>query len=235
LTAWGCEIDGDGDGVPDARDQCPDTPAGVRVDEFGCPLDSDQDGVPDYLDDCPDTPMNVKVDIKGCPIDSDGDGVPDHLDQCPGTPEGQEVDETGCIVDSDGDGVRDDRDRCPDTPKFAEVDTCGCWSSRVPLFDFDKHDIKPEYYAVLDDVAKILKANPELRIEIQGHADIIGSDAYNKALSLKRAKAVQEYLSMQGISEARLEVRGFGYTQPCAPSDTPEGRHRNRRVEFKIL
>ena len=66
LTAWGCEIDGDGDDVPDARDQCPDTPAGVKVDEFGCPLDSDQDGVPDYLDDCPDTPMNVKVDIKGC-------------------------------------------------------------------------------------------------------------------------------------------------------------------------
>ncbi len=235
LTALGCELDSDGDGVPDSRDKCPDTPPRVQVDEFGCPLDSDQDGVPDYLDDCPETPMDVQVDIRGCPIDSDGDGVPDYLDQCPGTPEGSEVDDTGCVIDSDGDGVRDDMDRCPDTPKFAEVDTCGCWSSGVPLFEFDKYEILPKYYSVLDNVATILKKNPDLRIEIQGHCDIIGSAAYNQALSVKRAKAVREYLVMQGIDKDRLEVKGFGYTRPCAPSDTPEGRHRNRRVEFKVL
>ena len=60
--------DSDGDGVIDAKDLCPDTPAGVEVDEYGCPVDSDGDGVPDYLDKCPDTPMDLVVDEFGCPI-----------------------------------------------------------------------------------------------------------------------------------------------------------------------
>ena len=61
-------------------------------------VDSDGDGVPDYRDDCPNTPANVAVDEQGCPLDSDGDGVPDYLDQCPGTPAGALVDEQGCQV-----------------------------------------------------------------------------------------------------------------------------------------
>jgi OmpA-OmpF porin, OOP family len=62
------EADSDGDGVPDSRDACPDTPAGVAVDERGCPLDSDGDGVPDYLDRCPGTPRGVRVDEHGCEV-----------------------------------------------------------------------------------------------------------------------------------------------------------------------
>ncbi|MFZ5473778.1 MAG: thrombospondin type 3 repeat-containing protein, partial [Pseudomonadota bacterium] len=58
--------DSDGDGVPDHRDKCPDTPKGVQVDEHGCPLDSDGDGVPDYKDKCPNTPKGAKVDADGC-------------------------------------------------------------------------------------------------------------------------------------------------------------------------
>ena len=61
-------VDSDGDGVPDNMDKCPNTPKGVKVDNFGCPLDSDGDGVPDYLDKCPNTPAGVKVDANGCPI-----------------------------------------------------------------------------------------------------------------------------------------------------------------------
>jgi OOP family OmpA-OmpF porin len=61
-------LDSDGDGVPDDRDQCPNTPAGVAVDEVGCPLDSDGDGVPDYRDKCPGTPLGTKVDADGCAI-----------------------------------------------------------------------------------------------------------------------------------------------------------------------
>ena len=61
-------VDSDGDGVPDDRDRCPGTPAGVDVDRFGCPVDSDGDGVADYLDECPGTPEGVKVDEVGCPI-----------------------------------------------------------------------------------------------------------------------------------------------------------------------
>jgi OOP family OmpA-OmpF porin len=59
-------LDSDGDGVPDNRDKCPNTPRGVKVDAFGCPLDADQDGVPDYLDKCPDTPRGATVDARGC-------------------------------------------------------------------------------------------------------------------------------------------------------------------------
>lgn len=62
------EADADGDGVPDSRDRCPGTPAGVRVDADGCPLDSDGDGVPDYRDKCPGTPAGAKVDANGCEI-----------------------------------------------------------------------------------------------------------------------------------------------------------------------
>jgi len=61
--------DSDGDGVPDSRDKCPNTPAGVQVDADGCPLDSDHDGVPDYLDKCPSTPPHLKVDGDGCEIE----------------------------------------------------------------------------------------------------------------------------------------------------------------------
>jgi OmpA-OmpF porin, OOP family len=123
---FGKKQDSDGDGVPDRKDKCPDTPLGVEVDEFGCPIDSDGDGVPDYLDNCPNTPLNVAVDRYGCPIDSDGDGVPDYLDKCPNTPSGAPVDADGCPLDSDGDGVPDYLDKCPNTPAGVTVDANGC-------------------------------------------------------------------------------------------------------------
>jgi len=133
--------DGDGDGVGDSRDKCPNTPKGIAVDEDGCPPDSDGDGVPDYLDECPGTPTGVQVDARGCPPDSDGDGVPDYRDDCPNTPRGVKVDARGCPVDSDGDGVPDYLDECPDTPRGTPVDEKGCpkvWRiSGDVLFDFD--------------------------------------------------------------------------------------------------
>jgi outer membrane protein OmpA-like peptidoglycan-associated protein len=124
--AFFSDRDIDGDGVPDSKDKCPDTPTGIKVDEFGCPLDADGDGVPDYLDKCPNTPKGVKVDINGCPLDLDGDGVPDYLDICPNTPHGIKVDELGCPFDTDGDGVPDYLDKCPNTPHGVEVDKNGC-------------------------------------------------------------------------------------------------------------
>ena len=118
--------DSDGDGVPDDRDLCPNTPKDVMVDENGCPFDDDMDGVPNYLDNCPDTPAGATVDSAGCPMDSDGDGVYDGLDQCPNTPAGATVDSRGCPTDSDGDGVYDGIDQCPNTPRGATVDATGC-------------------------------------------------------------------------------------------------------------
>jgi len=118
--------DTDGDGVPDRKDKCPDTPKGATVDANGCPKDSDGDGVLDGLDQCPNTPKSATVDAKGCPSDADGDGVYDGLDQCADTPKGATVDAKGCPSDADGDGVYDGIDQCPNTPKGCTVDAKGC-------------------------------------------------------------------------------------------------------------
>jgi sulfur carrier protein ThiS len=122
----GCPIDSDNDGVADYLDQCAMTPAGVKVDINGCPVDSDNDGVADYLDKCLGTPKGVVVDKNGCPIDTDGDGVPDYLDKCANSAKGFKVDATGCTVDTDGDGVPDNLDKCPNSRKGATVDANGC-------------------------------------------------------------------------------------------------------------
>ncbi len=122
----GCEVDSDNDGVVDSKDQCPGTPGCIRVDEHGCELDGDGDGVTDSADECPETPAGAKVDERGCELDGDGDGVADGSDKCPETPAGAKVDEKGCEHDSDGDGVTDSADQCPETPAGAKVDERGC-------------------------------------------------------------------------------------------------------------
>ena len=160
------EQDSDNDGVPDSRDKCPGTPAGVAVDKDGCPLDSDKDGVPDYLDKCPGTPLGVAVDKDGCPLDSDKDGVPDYLDKCPGTPAGVAVDKDGCPLDSDKDGVPDYLDKCPGTPIGTPVDKDGCPipPQKVSItlaieFDTGKADIKSKYH---DEIAKVAEFHEKI-------------------------------------------------------------------------
>ena len=227
--------DSDGDGVPDHKDECPDTPKGVKVDERGCPLDTDGDGVPDYLDECPGTPKGVEVDEKGCPFDTDGDGVPDYLDECPGTPKGAKVDERGCPLDTDGDGVPDYLDECPGTPKGAKVDERGCWIISEALFDFNKYQIKTGFYPHLDEIITVLRENPTMVIEIQGHTDNVGSSQYNRKLSENRAKAVKNYLIKKGINDRRLIAVGFGFSRPKTTNRTEEGKALNRRVELLPL
>ncbi len=122
----GCEPDSDNDDVADARDQCPGTPAGVKVNETGCQPDSDNDGVADAKDQCPDTPAGVKVNETGCQPDSDNDGVADARDQCPDTPAGVKVNANGCVADSDHDGVPDSKDLCPNTRPGDKVGELGC-------------------------------------------------------------------------------------------------------------
>lgn len=244
--------DADGDGVPDSRDMCPNTPLGVKVDEFGCPLDSDGDGVPDYLDKCPNTPAGVKVDANGCPLDSDGDGVPDYLDKCPNTPAGVKVDAMGCPLDSDGDGVPDYLDKCPNTPKGTQVDKDGCpikKEVKVILkpeieslvlsgdanFEFNKASLLPNAYPVLDSLVSTMKRHTGYKWEIDGYTDGIGSDNYNLGLSQRRAQAVLDYLINKGINSNNLKVIGYGKANPIASNKTPEGRSMNRRVEIKVL
>jgi len=198
--------------------------------------DSDGDGVPNNLDKCPNTARGVKVDGRGCPLDSDGDGVPDYLDKCPNTPKRAKVDVVGCPLDTDGDGVADYLDRCPDTPKGATVNWTGCWALQgMVLFDFDKSFIKPEAYPALNEVVAVLKKNPRMKAEIQGHTDSKGSAKYNQKLSEKRANAVLEYFVRQGIARERLSALGLGLTRPIASNLTEDGRTQNRRVEFRPI
>lgn len=139
------------------------------------------------------------------------------------------------VEDSDGDGVPDSRDQCPGTPKGAKVDARGCWVLSGLLFDTDKSDIKPQYVQILDEAAEVLRNNPGVRLEIQGHADSRASDAYNQRLSERRANAVKAYFESKGIAASRLTAVGFGESKPVAPNTTPEGMTQNRRVELNPL
>lgn len=240
--------DADGDGVADKNDKCASTPAGVRVDATGCPLDSDRDGVADYQDKCANTPAGVKVDATGCPLDSDGDGVNDSADRCPNTPRGERVDANGCPLpkDSDNDGVMDNADRCPNTPAGTKVDANGCpivnsvldTAKTVVLegvnFRTGSSALTPGGRTVLLRAVNLLKASTA-RVEVGGHTDNRGAVRANERLSLARANTVKRTLVAAGIDAGRIEVKGYGPSQPRATNATAAGRGLNRRVELKPI
>lgn len=242
--AWGGTVarkvvDSDGDGVTDDLDRCPGTPAGTSVDTSGCPLDDDGDGVTNDIDKCPGTPAGAKVDAAGCELDSDGDGVGDARDQCPNTPAGAKVDEKGCELDSDGDGILDGEDKCPGTPKGERVDATGCPFNKELLlqgvkFETNSAELLPESIPVLDRAIATLKRYPELNVEVAGHTDSRGSDAYNLQLSGRRAETVLKYLQAGGVSNS-MTSRGYGERQPIASNDSEDGRLQNRRVVLRAL
>lgn len=215
----GEKLDSDGDGVVDTSDKCPDTPAGVAVSATGCPLDTDGDGIADYMDKCPQTTAGVKVDAKGCALDSDGDGVIDALDKCPGTPAGMIVDASGCAR----------------ATKSAKVTAAGTWLYEDIRFASGKAELTASSTPVLQEIAVAMKANPEIKVEIQGHTDSRGSLTLNERLSQQRADAVRTYLIDQGIASDRLSAKGYGPHKPIASNDSAEGRTQNRRVELKPL
>ncbi len=137
--------------------------------------------------------------------------------------------------DTDGDGVFDKKDDCPNTPKAAKVNSVGCWVLKGLNFNYDKWDIKPKYNHLLDELVTILKNNPTMKLEVQGHTDNRGTAAYNKSLSKKRADSVRDYLVGKGIGAARLTTAGYGFDKPAATNDTDSGRAENRRVELKPI
>ncbi len=138
------------------------------------------------------------------------------------------------IGDSDGDGVLDNMDKCPNTPRGATVNSDGCWAYQGEIFfDFDKADIKPAAYPILDEALIVYEKNPDLKVEVQGYTDSIGSEEYNLGLSERRAKAVEAYLEGKGVDPDAISAKGYGEANPVAPNDTKEGRAKNRRVEFR--
>jgi len=99
-------------------------------------------------------------------------------------------------------------------------------------FAFNRYNIRPQDTAVLDEAAATLKDNPNVRVEVSGYTDSVGSARYNLRLSEKRANAVAEYLERDGIAADRLIPHGYGKTNFVASNDTREGRAQNRRVEL---
>jgi outer membrane protein OmpA-like peptidoglycan-associated protein len=213
--------------------------------------DRDGDGIADADDDCPDDPEDFDgfEDMDGCPeYDNDGDGIPDGDDGCPNQAEDFDgyMDEDGCPdLDNDGDGILDVNDNCPND---AEVyngfeDSDGC-PDDAPIyfpiahinFKFNTAEItSADPIPVLDEVVRIMNENPSIRVEIQGHTDSVGDDAYNTKLSGRRAQAIKDYLVRRGVDAGRLETRGFGESRPIDTNDTELGRARNRRVEFVVI
>ncbi len=176
--------------------------------------------------------MRKKIKPAVTPKDRDNDGVLDARDRCPNTPRGVSVDAWGCPFDSDRDGVYDYKDQCPGTPLAARVNALGCWILMDLLFDYDKAEIKSASFSELNNIVNILQKNPNLTVIIKGHTDSRGPKAYNKALSLRRAEAVRQYLESKGVSAQRLTSEGLGDTKPVASNKTDKGRAMNRRVEL---
>ncbi|RME62051.1 MAG: peptidoglycan-associated lipoprotein Pal [Candidatus Dadabacteria bacterium] len=102
-------------------------------------------------------------------------------------------------------------------------------------FAFDRYDLSPTAKAILKENAKWLKEHPNVKIEVEGHCDERGTNEYNMALGMKRAKAAQQYLISLGISPDRLRVVSYGEELPLDPRHNEEAWAKNRRAHFKIL
>lgn len=203
--------DRDGDGVVDAKDECPDSAGPVAL--LGCP-DRDGDGVADIHDKCPGVKGSPK--FQGCPApDSDSDGVADDVDKCP-------------LVK----GVASNFGCPPIRPEL--VDKMHNASQRI-FFTRAGANIEPVSFGELERVADILQSDSTLRLRIEGYTDSEGPDARELRLSERRAQSVERYLVVLGISPARMETVANGKKKPIAPNDSPEGMARNRRVEMVLM
>ncbi len=234
--------DSDSDGIPDATDKCPDTPQGALIDKKGCSFDSDNDGVVDGLDHCPDSDRLAigQIDIYGCPIDSDFDGVPDYRDNCPDNAVGAEVDMDGCPIDDDKDGVPNGLDDCPGTLYGVDVDKYGCIDltmlSKPMIINIDypsgSFEIDRRSRERLRQLARVLAFVPEIKLEISGYTDNIGTSKANRDLSLKRANRVRDFLVAAEVDSDRIKVYGRGEDNFIASNKTAQGRAKNRRIEI---
>ncbi len=124
----------------------------------------------------------------------------------------------------------------PEPQKRVEVRDNKIVINEKVQFEFDSAKILEVSHSLLNEVAKVIKENPQIKeILVEGHASSEGSDSHNLNLSDRRAKAVMKYLTSKGgIEKAKLKAKGYGETRPIASNDTDDGREQNRRVEFTI-
>ncbi len=211
--------DTDGDHILDSKDQCILEPEDVDgyEDADGCPEpDNDNDGIPDAVDKCPNKPEDFDgfEDADGCPDpDNDKDTVLDVDDFCPNTPGQPGGPRPGC-------------------PGLIVVTAKEIRITQQIHFEFNKAKIRPESFPILDAIVDVLKDNPKIDLEIQGHTDNVGNAAYNKKLSQSRADSVRAYLVEHGTAVGRLTTMGYGMSQPVVPNNSAANRALNRRVQF---
>jgi len=217
--------------------------------------DSDHDGIPDDIDACPTEPEDHKGNDPndGCPEppDRDGDGIPDQYDKCPDQPEDKDGidDGDGCPEDdADQDGIPDVTDACPrepgqpspdpkknGCPQFIHLEGSVVRVLQQVHFATASTTILPDSFPMLQEIANLLKANPQIkRMSIEGHTDDRGDNDMNMHLSQGRAASVMNWLVQHGVTPDRLESHGYGEERPIADNTTDTGRASNRRVEFKI-
>ena len=235
----GCP-DTDEDGIPDNEDDCPEEAGSKELK--GCP-DSDGDGVADKDDKC--TEESGSVETEGCP-DSDNDGVHDGIDECPD--EVGVASNKGCpldLEDQDGDGVPDAEDLCPEQAGTAEKNGCPDVSDAVvqtmnnygAMINFMANSdriLGKKMFDTLEKIKALLEENPNGTFLIEGYSSSDGDEAYNQALSIKRAESVRNALIKMGVDVGRLEISGQGEANPLDSNETAEGRAKNRRVQFRL-
>lgn len=151
--------------------------------------------------------------------DTDGDGIADAKDECPDAAE-----------EKSGDG-----DGCPDAPRIAIEDGMIEIHGKI-VFALGSAQLAPQNAKLLALLATLLNENDSIRqVQVEGHTDITGDETFNKQLSLERAQTVVKALTERGVRPERLNAKGLGTSQPLASNDTPAGRARNRRVEFRVI
>lgn len=228
------KADTDGDGLSDGNEVMK-----YKTD----PLKADTDG--DGLKDGQEVNgVNVELKIVGQPVetklfktdplksDTDADGLSDYDEVMVYKTNPLVVDTDGGTI---GDGVEVKRGTDPLDPKDDVI------QMNVPIilegitFATNKSDITPESEKVLMSALKTLQMHPDIVVEISGHTDNAGSNAYNQKLSQRRADAVKAWLVSKGISADRITSVGYGEEHPRVPNDTEDNRRLNRRIEFKRI
>lgn len=220
----GLAKDADGDGVSDLFDKEPNTPAGVAVDGSGRSLDVDADGVPDHLDSDPFSAKGAKVDENGKELDSDNDGVADGSDIEPNTKPGALVNFQGKTIEV--------------KPSESTSSSTVSGGMLLPAVYFKVNSSVINYwssYDALATVAKALKANPSLKLNVVGHADKTATEQFNDQLAKKRADAVVKHLvDTYKIEAGRLNAVSKGEKESLVPTADGVENNVNRRVDFEV-
>ena len=213
----------DMDGVADILDKDLNTPYGAEVNTQGVALDSDKDGVPNYRDKELASPDGARVDANGVAIDTDKDGVPDIFDLDNKTVANALVDAKGREIKAGNSG--------PAASNILYMRGVDVWSI---FFDSDDYTVKPEYHAIILNLASYMIEDPNASLIVTGYTDSRSSAEYNLMLSKKRANSVVAYFTKLGIDASRFEIQFKGEEGLLVENGGSLGQQLNRRVTLKV-